>query len=241
MIKFQEMYQPLRKGRWQVDIFDQIGAVNEQRRFRRAQIYMNKRDLINTFDEIQGKQIVVTSRGHKIFYDDYPLAKLRKKRWDGTWTVIMYDFPEKLRSLRNRIREKLTGFGFGSPQISILISPLPLGNPIQKLIEGEKVKNFVWVLTCKKLWGMSNIEIARRAWPVGELEHLYSILLDTLPLAKKKKEGTLVQWKEYFLAVSTADPYLPFELLPEGWAGERCQEEFVKLGVDGPLRLLLKA
>ena len=238
MIRFEEMYQPVRKGRWQVDIFDQIGALNEERRCERAKIYMYKRDLINTIDDIKGKRIVVTSRGHKIFYRDYPLARLRKEKWDSNWTVVMYDFPEKIRSKRNYIREKLMKFGFGSPQISILISPLPLEEPVQKLIEGEKVKNFVWVLTSKRLWGMDNKEVAQKTWPVDELDFLYNTLLKALPPAKK--EGILDQWKEYFLATNTADPYLPLELLPKTWAGGRCEKEFVKLGFGGALRLLLR-
>lgn len=240
MIKFSEMYQPIRKGRFQVDIFDQIGALNEQRRLRRARIYMNKRDLISTFDDLRGKRIVVTSRGHRIFYKDYPLAKLRRERWDENWTVVMYDFPEKIRGKRRYLRDKLMNFGFGSPQISTLISPLPLEEPTRKLIEGEKVENFVWVLTCKRLWGMNNVEVARMTWPIDELNHLYNKLLEDLPLARREKGEILEQWKEYFLAVNTVDPYLPFELLPEDWAGIRCEKEFVKLGFGGSLRLLLR-
>lgn len=83
MIKFEEMYQPIRRGPYYVDVFGTLGAKNEERKGRRAQILLNKRDLIQTFDEAHGKRIVVTSRGHKIFYEDYPLAKLRKERWDG--------------------------------------------------------------------------------------------------------------------------------------------------------------
>ena len=240
MIKFSEMYQPIRKGRFQVDIFDQTGALNEERRLRRAQIYMNKRDFINTFDDLQGKRIVVTSRGHKIFYKDYPLAKLRKESWDGNWTVVMYDFPEKIRGRRRYLRDKLMKLGFGCPQISILISPLPLEEPVQKLVEGEKVEDFVWVLTCKRLWGLSDLEVAGRTWSIGELNRLYGKLLEALPRAKKEKGKILEQWKAYFLAVNTADPYLPFELLPRDWVGTRCEKKFVKLGFGGSLRLLLR-
>lgn len=240
MIKFSEMYQPLRKGRWEVDIFDQIGALNEERQYQRAQIYMNKRDIINTFDSTHGKRLIITSRGHKIFYKEYPLARLRKEKWSGNWTVVMYDFPEKLRVKRKHIREKLRGLGFGSFQLSILISPLPLEDPIQKLIEGEGTEKFVWVLTCRQLWGMTDQEAAQKAWPLAELNDLYGLLLKAFPLAKEEGNEILFQWKKYLLAVNTADPYLPFELLPQDWLGEKCEEEFVKLGPKGFLHVLLR-
>jgi len=240
MIKFREMYQPIRRGGLYIDFSGYLAAVNEERRWKRAQIYLNKRDLIQTFDEIHGKRIVVTSRGHKIFYQDYPLARLRQKRWDGVWTVVMYDFPERERARRRRIRRRLIDLGFGCPQISILVSPLPVEEPIQKLLEGERIADRVWTLRAKRILGMDNRQVVRRAWPIiDELSQLYEELQRVLPSIKGNDE-LLTQWKIYFLAINSADPYLPFELLPKDWEGEVCEREFVKLGRAGFLRALLR-
>lgn len=230
MIKFEDMYRPIIKGSLFVDWRGHIQQINEERELKRAQIYLNRRDLICTFDEKHGKRLVVTSRGHKIFYKDYPLAKLRKNKWDGVWTVVMYDFPEEERAKREMLRRKLMQFGFGSPQISILISPLSIDEPVQKLLEGEGMADKVWTLRASRILGMENHEVARFAWPViKDLDKLYQELLDVLPKVHGY-ENLENLWKSYFLAVNSADPYLPFELLPPSWKGEECQREFSKLG-----------
>lgn len=240
MIKFKDMYRPLSKRPGYPTPFFDIEGLNAERKLQRMQVFLNRRDLINTFDEVHGKRLVVTSRGHKIFYEDYPLAKLREKPWDGVWTVIMYDFPEKERVERRAIRRRLMRLGFGCPQISILISPLPIEEPIQKLLEGEGVAGQVWTLRAERILGMENREVARKAWPiVDEMNLLYGELLEALPKVKENK-NLKEQWRTYFLAVNDADPYLPFELLPENWKGQKCEEEFVHLGRGGVFKILLR-
>ncbi len=229
MIKFSKMYRPISKGSLHVDLGNIIKSINKNRELTRAKIYMNNRDLITTRDTTHGKKIIVTSKGHKIFYNDYPLAKMRKEKWDGTWAVIVYDFPEKLRSTRNYLRKKLTEMGFGKPQISVLISPLPLEEPILKLLEEKNLKKYVWVLTCKGAWGLTNKKIAEKAWPVKHLNHLYEKLLKALPTAKNGGPRLTTEWKQFFLALNTEDPHLPFELLPDNWKGETCKQKFLTL------------
>lgn len=240
MIKFENMYRPILKRPGYPVLFTDIEGLNAERKLQKAQIALNRRDLINTFDDVHGKRLVVTSRGHKIFYEDYPLAKLREKPWDGVWTVVMYDFPEKERVERNAIRRRLMRLGFGCPQISILISPLPIEEPVQKLLEGERVADQVWTLRAERILGMENREVVRKAWPiVDELNLLYGELLEVLPKVKKDRK-LKEQWREYFLAVNSTDPYLPFELLPKDWKGSDCEEEFVKLGPGGLFKILLR-
>lgn len=76
MIRYEDMYQ-------EVASLPYLGKAmaKEERAVKRAEIYMLRKDLINTRDDIYGRRIVVTSRGHKIFYKDYPLAKLQKRKW----------------------------------------------------------------------------------------------------------------------------------------------------------------
>lgn len=240
MIKFSEMYKPPSKTNMGIGILKNIWGKEEIRKLKRAQIYMRNKDLITTKSEGHGKRIVVTSQGHKVFFKSYPLAKLRKTKWRGSWTLVMYDFPEKIRSKRDYLRRKLTRMGFGSPQISTLISPLPLEKPILELLKSRQLENYVWVLTCKKLWGLSDLKIAKRSWPLDKLNTLYGKLLEALPTAKEGGPKLLKEWGELFLATSTKDPYLPVELLPQEWLGGKCRKEFIKLGPLGPLHILLE-
>lgn len=240
MIKFEVMYRPIVKPPFYPDPFGHIAGTNEIRRYKRVKLQLAKRELITTFDTVMGKKLVVTSRGHKVLYEDIPLAKLREKPWDKTWTIVMYDFPETERETRRLTREKLIKLGFGSPQLSILVSPLPIEGPIQKLLESNEVANRAWVVQAKRFLGMDNVELAQKSWPVvKDLQHLYDDLIRTLPRAKKDP-NIRPQWQTYFLAANSADPYLPQEILPADWQGIRCEKEFVKLGPAGLLKALLR-
>lgn len=245
MIRFSDMYRPIIKGSLFLDIYGTVTSANEYRSMMRSKIYMNKRDIINTFDKKSGRRLVVTSRGHKIYYKSYPLAQLRERKWDEKWTIIAYDFPISRNKLRDYFREKLKKFGFGSPQYSILITPLPLQKTVRELIEGEKLEYYAWVLRAKSVLGLSNLEIARKSWPIDELNNLYKkldrVLVKIKRLKQKNKKRELIdEWKHYFLATNSSDPYLPEELLPEGWEGIKCERKFIKLGPKGFLKSLFE-
>ena len=220
MIKFSEMYQPLRKGRWQVDIFDQIGAINEHRQLKRTETYMHRKDIIRTYDKKEGRKLVITSRGKKIFYEDFPLAKLRKKKWDGFWTIVMYDFKETERRRRK-------------------YSPLPIHEEIRNLIRDEKMEKEVWVLRAERILGMENQEVVQAAWPLEKINYFYKKLIGIFPEAKK--ESLLGEWAQIFLAVNAQDPYLPRELLPEDWKEEGCKKLCLRAGEAGFLRAVFSS
>lgn len=238
MIKFEEMYQPLAKNPRSFDPFGKLEGINESRRAQRARTYLHHKDLLKSADTGGGKKLILTTRAHKIFYQEYPLAKLAKLKWDGNWTIVMYDFPETRHGDRNYFREKLMDLGFGLAQQSVLVSPLPLQNAIQELVDGEKMDKFVWVLTAQRVLGLSNKEVAATAWKLTHLNDLYSKLTAILPIVKKRGSHFVSDWRKHFLAVSLSDPCLPDELLPGDWQGETCRKEFIKLGLPGLLQLI---
>lgn len=242
MIKFEDMYQDIKPGPFHVSLFEDLEGLNDERRGRRARLYLAKKDLVKSIDEGNGRKLVLTTRAHKVFYEEYPLAQLRKNKWDGEWVVVVYDFPEEMRVARNFIRNKLIDLGFGIPQESILISPLSLSEPVKELVDGEGMEKYVWVLTARRVLGLPNESVATQAWSLDRLNDLYSKLLQILPTIKKtKKKNLFSEWKKFFLAVDAADPYLPFELLPEDWQGEICKKEFAKLGFSGLLKSIFSS
>lgn len=241
LIKFEEMYPEIKPGPYSRDWTGKLKALNEFRRSQRARIYLRSKDLIRTVDEHSGKRLILTSRAHKIFYEDYPLAKLRKEKWDGQWTIVMYDIPDLKVNARNYFRFKLKKLGFGSPQESIYVSPLSLSEPVREMVVGEKLTEFVWVTQARRILGMTSQEIVERAWPVKSINHLYEKLLEILPKVKnnhRQKKLLLAQWRKLFLSVDAADPYLPMDLLPEDWLGEKCKRAFTHLSFLDFLRSL---
>lgn len=239
LIEFSQMYRDVKKNIFSTNFWTDFDGINEYRRARRTKIQLYKKDLLKTADGAHGKTLVLTSRAHKIFYQEYPLSQLRHKKWDGVWTLVMYDLPEKLRTARNLLHRKLTHLGFGALQQSIMISPLSLAEAVQELIEGEELKEYTVVLTAKRILGLTDEEMASTAWNLKELNDLYAKLLEVLPKVKNRRGQKLAEeWRTYFLAVNFEDPYLPFELLPSNWLGEKCKKEFQRMGLGGLLKTL---
>lgn len=205
---------------------DPYGVV-ETARARRAEIYNTSKDLVKTVDAKEGKVLILTSKGHKVFFEKYPLARLRQKPWDGNWTLVSYDVPSNREAnyLRDRLRRCLRNFGFGQLHQSMMVSPLPLEEPVQEFIEGERLREFVVVMVSRRLLGFSDQEIARRAYNLEKLQSLYEELEEKFEKAREKKSD-LKRWTTYYLAVDNADPQLPDELLPDGWSGKEVRRKF---------------
>lgn len=239
MIEFSQMYKDISKSPFSNNFWTDFDGINEYRKAQRTKVYLHKKDLLKTVDGVNGKTLVLTTRAHKIFYQQYPLAQLRKQKWNGTWTVVMYDLPLNLKTERDYLRRKLKHLGFGCLQKSIMISPLPLENAVQELLGGERLETYAVVLTAHRILGLTDREMAVAAWNLKELSGLYNKLLEVLPKVKRiRNRDLLEQWRTYFLAVNFEDPYLPFELLPTDWPGEKCKKEFMKLGLPGLLRTI---
>lgn len=221
MVKFDQLYRNLEPRGYYRFVSENLGAV------KRAEIYATRKALVKTTKGRKGKSLVLTSKGRKIFFKEYPLAKLRKRRWNGNWTAISYDLPATRQgnSRRNRLRYNLKNFGFGQLHQSLVVSPLPLEEPLQEFIEGERLEGNATVFTCRRIWGLPDWEIARRAYNLDQLEKLYEELNSHFDEAKKTREDW-DRWCLYFLAVDNLDPQLPKELLPRDWLGFDCTKKF---------------
>ncbi len=232
MVRFEDLYAPgygyqdilVRTFSFLPDLFGN----EEIRQVNRARVYNTRKDLIKTTEGRRGKSLILTSKGRKVYFQKYPLAKLRQKPWDGNWTLVSYDVPSNRQQnyLRDKLRHNLLSFGFGQLHQSLMISPLPLEEPVQEFVEGERLKDFVVVMRSKRIWGFSDQEIARKAYDLGRLQLLYNELNGVFEQASKQKSD-LKLWRSYYLAVDNADPQLPSELLPEGWPGDDAREKFI--------------
>jgi len=232
MARFEDLYSP-RYGYQDIlsrtfpFLPDPFGN-EEIRRAKRAQIYNTRKDLVKTVDGHHGKVLILTSKGRKVYFQKYPLARLRKKPWDGNWTLVSYDIPSNKQQnyLRNKLRYNLRNFGFGQLHQSLMVSPLPLEEPIQEFIEGEGFEEFAVVMRSRRIWGFSDREIAQKAYDLDSLRSLYEELDETFEQACKKASD-LKRWRMYYLAVDNSDPQLPDELLPNDWPGDDVRRKFI--------------
>lgn len=239
LIKFSDMYQDIKPGPFSVNLFRDIEGINEERHARRARLYLAKKDLVKVSDKGRNKKLILTSKAHKIFYQEYPLSQLRKEKWNGGWTIITYDLPNTRKVDRDHLRNRLKELGFGSPQESLYVSPLALSGALSQFIKGENLDDFVWVAKAEGILGLSNKEVAQKSWNLSEMADLYDKLLTVLPKVKNLNSDKInSEWQKHFLAVDNVDPYLPQELTPDDWPGERCKMEFESFGLQNFLRLL---
>lgn len=157
------------------------------------------------------------------------------RSWDGKWRMVVFDLPEKKRSLRNELRRELRAARFGGLQGSVWISPDPV------LEVGEKLKNiasscgiitFFEGGTC---CGESNAEMVSAAWNFKQIQSGYENYLthlQSLPGADGENLlEKLLEWgrieKNLWSDLMAADPLLPRELWPDDYLGETAWKERV--------------
>jgi hypothetical protein len=90
-------------------------------------------------------EIVLSEKGEKkVLEFDIDKIKITKPlRWDGRWRIVFFDIPEKRRSERNILREKLKELGFEELQKSVFIHPFPCLNEINFITEYFQLRNLV--------------------------------------------------------------------------------------------------
>lgn len=83
---------------------------------------------------VKGNKVVLTKKGYLITtkgerefmrqqFDRYSFP--HSKKWDGKWRVICFDIPEKKKSLRRTLHNKLKELGCYRLQDSVFVTPRP--------------------------------------------------------------------------------------------------------------------
>ena len=78
-----------------------------------------------TFEERGGRRYArITERGKQILeLEIQKVAHAKKGRWDRRWRVVIFDIPERRRSVRVRLRRFMEEYGFIHLQDSVWIYP----------------------------------------------------------------------------------------------------------------------
>lgn len=100
------------------------------------------------------KKIVMlelTKKGRKVF-GQQKFSELRVSRprgWDGRWRFVLFDIPEKSKSLREAFREKIKNMGFFQFQKSVWLYPYECEGEVRYVSEYLGVMPFVMTFTAK--------------------------------------------------------------------------------------------
>ena len=113
----------------------------------------------------------LTTVGKNRVHRDFPLTAF-SRRWNKKWVILIFDIEEKLRRLRNTLRNKLKNIGFGMLQQSVWITPLPIAKDMMEFISNNNLKEYVFILEVSSVLLGDPKELARRVWHLDDLEKM---------------------------------------------------------------------
>jgi phenylacetic acid degradation operon negative regulatory protein len=147
----------------------------------------------------------------------FPLIKIQQKHWDKIWRLVTFDIPEKSKTKRDLLRQKLLSLGFAQLQKSAYISPHNISQDLVEFLEQNNLLGQAWLLEVKHKYLPPAKTFANRLWPLEKINQEYSILIEKLQTAKLN-EPKLKKIINQYLLLLAQDPHLPFDLLPKTWA-----------------------
>lgn len=80
------------------------------------------------------------------------LERLRPKKWDGRWRIVIFDLPETLKKWRNYLRSELkNNLGFWPLQESVYITPYPVMGELDGLLKEWNLRKYFRYLTVSEI------------------------------------------------------------------------------------------
>lgn len=150
----------------------------------------------------------ISSIGKKKLSRDFPFLDFQNNKWDGRWRIVTFDIPVKKSNVRDRLRYKLKELGFGMLQQSIWISPHKIEDDIREFFELNKLGSSAYIFVSEKLLAGNIGELVNKLWDIKKVNSFYKKAFE-----ENDKEA-------YYKALSI-DPFLPKDLLPKDWYGNK--------------------
>ncbi|MBI5115195.1 hypothetical protein HZA56_01865 [Candidatus Poribacteria bacterium] len=169
-----------------------------------------------------------------------------KHTWDGTWTLVSFDVPERIRKQRDEFRTRLREMGFGQLTGGLWIAPNDASAGALALADSLRIRNRVAVAITKdvRLGNEQISSVIQNIWPLARLNREYSRMRTRMKSRISKMQARMNSgappsgsppdareaFLEIFILFSEAaeliskDPCLPEELLPPGWLGLEVQD-----------------
>ncbi|MEW6407335.1 MAG: hypothetical protein AB1465_01460 [Patescibacteria group bacterium] len=98
------------------------------------------------------KFLYLTNKGKlKAWYTKWKFRKIDIKNWDGKWRIFSFDVPENKKWLRENLRGKLIALNFVRLHDSVWVTPLPIENEIEQLLQMLEIKYFVRYMIVEKI------------------------------------------------------------------------------------------
>jgi phenylacetic acid degradation operon negative regulatory protein len=182
--------------------------------------------------EKNGKSYLkLTTQGDTKISRHIPLASLQKQKWDGYFRCLSYDFPQKQKYKRDRLREQIKEWGMGNLQYSLYITAHPIGEIIEEFITAQKLEEYAYLLvTRRKLTIEEGRKIAKKVWKLEDLDNEYfdfNKKWQEKIFDKSIKESDIEKLRFEYYSLIEKDPHLPFNLLEDDWLAKEAKETYL--------------
>lgn len=207
------------------EIFEQYQEIDWEK-IRRVAGNLKKRGLVNY---TKGKLLEprITKTGLKKFNSLVPFYH-KKRTWDKKIYLITYDIPEEKRNERNRLRFFLEKIGCGMMQASVWLTCFNPKKLVKNFVEENNISGSVVVADIGKDGSVGEEDLKDLVGKVYRLEELNDRYREFI-WGVKRGEIKRLQVDFAYLSILADDSQVPFELLPDDWAGEEAHKIFKKL------------
>jgi|SRR3989344_2243922 len=122
---------------------------------------LEKRGLIRR----HGDNYNLTPDGQKWYKNSrFKYFKIKNKKWDGRWRVIIFDIPQEFHNERNSLRKKLKNLGFYMLQKSVFVFPYPCEEELGDLCSSLNIDEYIDILVAESV-----------GFKTGELKKLFNL------------------------------------------------------------------
>ncbi len=190
---------------------------------------LRKQGLIARSRGLRTPAITLTAAGKQRIRPEMKPEQYWKKRWSGTWYILMYDVPEKERSYRNALRGFMTRLRMGCLQKSVWISHMDIRPEFADLQEAAGISDFAFLFEARAQLGTDPRQIACQAWWSGELQEKQRSYCDYADkklrvlvagkIADNELQALAIEDISAYLAAMEKDPLLPEDIHPPGYYG----------------------
>ncbi len=154
------------------------------------------------------------------FYQELVNFKFRffvaPEKWDGNWTLVLFDIPEQYRSHRNYLRKFLVKLGFVQWQRSVWVTINKVSNWLNKVFENWDLGLDLWSFQAKSLFQGNDQKAIKELFSYEDLESEYEVFVENAQSAiKNKNEAKLKQFLEYFPDLILNDRGVPGEFFDD--------------------------
>jgi phenylacetic acid degradation operon negative regulatory protein len=190
----------------------------------------------------QGSYYSLTESGYELLNKGTERIFRRKiEKWDGSWSIVTYSVPEKMREVRDRLRLELGWLGYGALSEATWISPYIMTAEVEALAKRLGAQNHIYSFHVSHNGSTQPSDIVARCWDLDRIHQKYANFISEYKpryeqYLARLAQGETIEPNECFVErfsliheyrrLPYLDPDLPGELLPDNWLRPQAADLF---------------